>query len=151
MLTDEEKLYDGEPFHTTVSRLLFQVSPSLKLETIDTIVKDLFTSNNITTEDGLSSLVPDGDLLDHTNFSTAPYWKIVLFRRKMSTIIAGYSQFRLLPNTPYNLLLQDTRASTIGFPPGSPVSSVTSKAFSVKTVAAVTLNPFSGLTSDFKE
>ena len=151
MLTDEEKLCDGEPFHTTVSRLLFQALPSLKLETIDTTVKDFFTSNHITTEDGLSSLVPADDLPDKADSTTAPYWKIMLFRRAMSTIITGCSHFKLLPNTPYILLLQHTRGSSVGFPPGSPLASTTSKAFSVKTVAAVTLDPFSGLTSDFKE
>ena len=38
--TAEEKLCYGEPFHTTVARLLYQALPMLQLETIDTTIKD---------------------------------------------------------------------------------------------------------------
>ena len=103
--TDEEKLCDGEPFHTTVSRLLFQAMPTLKLDIIDKTVMDFFVPNHITTEDGLSSIVPDDDLPGRNESPTGSYWKIVLFRRAMTTIITGCCSFRLLPNTPYHLLL----------------------------------------------
>ena len=77
--TDEEKLCDGEPFHTTVSRLLFQAMPTLKLDIIDKTVMDFFVPNHITTEDGLSSIVPDDDLPGRNESPTGSYWKIVLF------------------------------------------------------------------------
>ena len=77
-LMKKSSMCNGEPFHTTVSRLLFQAIPSLELEVIDASVKTFFTSNHITTEDRLSKLIPDDDLPDRTYSSTEPYWKIVL-------------------------------------------------------------------------
>ena len=148
--TEEEKLCDGEPFHTTMSRLLFQAMPTLKLDVIDKTVKDFFASNHITTEDGLSSMVPDDDLPGRNESPNGSYWKIVLFRRAMTTIITGCCSFRLLPNTPYSLLLQHSRGVSSGLLPGSQATSVQPKVYSVKTVASVSLKPFSGLTCDFK-
>ena len=147
--TEEEKRCNGEQFHITVSRLLFQALPSLDFAIIISTVKEFFGDNHITTEDGLSSLVPSDDLPIATSCDKDSYWQIVIFRRAMSTVISGCRQYHLLPNTPYSLLLQHSRA-----PAASVVSDYTStstKAYSVKTVATVSLPSFSGLTSDFKD
>ena len=147
--TAEEKRCRGEPFHITVSRLLFQALPSLEFATIISTVKEFFGDNHITTEDGLSSLIPSDDLPLANTCDKESYWQIVIFRRAMSTVISGCCQFHLLPNTPYSLLLQHSRAPT-----SSVVSDFTptpTKVYSVKTVATVSLTPFSGLTSDFKD
>ena len=40
--TDAEKLCHDEPFHTTVSRLLFQAIPTLKLEIINSTIEVFF-------------------------------------------------------------------------------------------------------------
>ena len=40
--TDAERLFRDEPFHTTVSRLLFQAIPTLQLETINSTIKSFF-------------------------------------------------------------------------------------------------------------
>jgi len=148
--TDAERLCHDEPFHTTVSRLLFQAIPTLNLVTIDSTIKSFFTANHVNNENGLSSLVPDTDLPDSTTMPSDSYWKIILFRRAMATVITGCSEFRLLPNTPYNLLLQRGRMVQ-STPEKSSSSGSDGKIYSVKTVASVTLQDFSGLTSDFKE
>ena len=149
--TDAEKLCHNEPFHTTVSRLLFQAIPTLELEIIDSTIKSFFMANHVNNENGLSSLVPETDLPDILSLPTESYWQITLFRRAMATVITGCSEFRLLPNTPYNLLLQRGRIGLQAIPRKSSSVGDVSKIYCVKTVASVTLQAFSGLTSDFKE
>ena len=148
--TGAERLCHDKPFHTTVSRLLFQAIPTLKLVTIDSTIKSFFTANHVNNENGLSSLVPDTDLPDSSTMPSDSYWKIILFRRAMATVITGCSEFRLLPNTPYNLLLQRGRMVQ-STPEKLSSTGSDSKIYSVKTVASITLQDFSGLTSDFKE
>ena len=123
--------------------------PTLQLFTIDATVRAFFSENYIMTEDGLSSLIPDYDIPDRDSYLKGSYWKMVLFPRSMSTVIAGCYQFQLLPNTPYNLLLKHNHRSASGVTPEQ--CSAITKVYSLKTVAAVTLDPCSGLTSDFKD
>ena len=131
--------------------MLFQALPTLQLEIIDATVKEFFATNHIMSEDGFPSLTEE-DLPARDDVKTDSYWKRVLFRRTTSTVITGCCQFRVLPNTLYNLILQQSRVSSLGLSLGPPMLTATSKiAYSVKTVASVTLNPFSGLTSDFKD
>ena len=118
---------------------------------IDATLNTVFVKTDTTTEDGLSSLVPEDNVPDVSSCDKDSYWKIVLFRRAMFTVITRCCQYPLLPNTSYNLLLQHSRSAAKGFSPGPEPTTMSNKSYSVKAVSLVTLDPFSGLTSDFKD
>ena len=150
-VTEEEKKCVGEPFHTTVSRLLHQAAPSLDIKVINTTIKAFFDRHHVENEDGLSTLVPLDDLPETALEPSNSLWQIVVFRRAMTIVIHGCIQFHLQPNTPYNLLLKHSRNGGTPSLSGSSTSTSSLTLYSVKTVASVTLASFSGLTCDFKE
>ena len=137
-------------FCIIVSRLINQTIPSLDLPIINLTVKEVFSTNLIMNEDGLWTLLTSNSPKTDSS-GIKLYWNLALFRRVIYTIIMGCGNHKLLPTILYNLLLQHCCNWSNSKPllTGKNITSNSPVAYSVKTIAGVSLNKHLGLTSNF--
>jgi hypothetical protein len=147
-MTAEEKACENEPFYTSVSRLIMQSIPSLELDKVNVTMEAFFATYHIENEDGFSS-IQEEDLPEKASEPSNSYWKLVLFRRAVMVIMKGCEEFRVLPSTPYSLFLQYSKNGKTTTNNGT--LSTEPEKYKVSTVASVVLEPFSGLTSEYKK
>lgn len=154
--TTEEQACASDEFHTRIARLIHQVLPNYTLADLDTTLKDFLSPMQVANESGLSVL--DESDLPPKDTTTNAHWKNPAFRKTFMTIVKASVEYRFLPSTSFHLLNRWTK--NIGLPNnGTPSSiSVTSGSSSVKeekykidACTKVTLEPFSGLSVDYKK